>query len=217
VSHRLFNVFLICILCAGTNVGLAQKGEFSGRPDLSSNARLGEWDLDGNGTWEVGNGSLTLSKAGVPQGPIRRPAALAILKMPQVTKATIEVDVRCTAPSDVLERDLQVVFGYQSPTRFYYVHLSGITNDVHNGVFLVSDANRRRLDARTTPPQLRDQNWHHIRVQRDGDSGRIQIFVDRSPAPAWDLTDKTLRTGRVGVGSFDDTGEFRNLVITGRP
>src|SRR5262249_22255226 len=153
------SVFVICLLCASTALTFAQAREFSERPDLSVSARLGDWDLDGNGTWEVANGSLTLSKAGVPQGPIRRPAALAILKMPPITKATIEVDVRCTAPSDVLERDLQVVFGYQSATRFYYVHLSGITNDVHNGVFLVSDADRRRLDARTTPPQLRDQNW----------------------------------------------------------
>jgi hypothetical protein len=28
-------------------------------------------------------------------------------------------------------------------------------------------------------------------------------------------TDKTLTWGRVGVGSFDETGEFRNLELTG--
>jgi hypothetical protein len=93
--------------------------------------------------------------------------------------------------------------------------LAGITNDVHNGVFLVAEADRRRIDAGTTPPQLKDQNWHDVRLVRDGSTGRVQVYVDRSPAPAWDLVDTTIRAGRVGLGSFDDTGEFRNVVVNG--
>jgi hypothetical protein len=35
--------------------------------------------------------------------------------------------------------------------------------------------------------------------------------------PAWDLVDATIPSGRVGLGSFDDTGEFRNVTVTGTP
>jgi hypothetical protein len=110
---------------------------------------------------------------------------------------------------------LEIVFGYTSPSRFYYVHLAGITNDVHNGVFLVAGADRRRIDPGTTPPQLRDQNWHDVRLVRDGSTGRVQVYVDHAAAPAWDLIDATFPAGRVGLGSFDDTGEFRNVTVNG--
>jgi hypothetical protein len=30
------------------------------------------------------------------------------------------------------------------------------------------------------------------------------------------IVDKTLTWGRVGLGSFDETGEFRNIRLTGR-
>jgi hypothetical protein len=30
-------------------------------------------------------------------------------------------------------------------------------------------------------------------------------------------TDTTIRAGRVGVGSCDDTGEFRDISVTGSP
>src|SRR3989339_1905572 len=55
--------------------------EFSIRPDLSKSENISKWDLDGTGVWSIGSGRLILSKAGIPAGPIRRPGALAILKM----------------------------------------------------------------------------------------------------------------------------------------
>ena len=190
--------------------------DVSVRPTFADAARLAEWDLDGSGEWHVANGLLVLAKAGVPSGPIRRPAAIAILKTLPLVRVTVEGQIRSTAPLGVVNRDLEIVFGYESPTRFYYVHLAGITNDVHNGVFLVAGADRRRIDPGKAPPQLTDQNWHDVRLERDGSTGRVQVYVDRSPAPAWDLVDTTIRAGRVGLGSFDDTGEFRNVVVNGR-
>ncbi len=196
-------------------VPIAARQDVSVRPTLADAARLAEWDLDGSGQWSVGNGLLVLAKAGVPSGPIRRPAAVAILKTPPLVRVTVEAEIRSTAPLDVVNRDLEIIFDYESPSRFYYVHLAGITNDVHNGVFLVAGADRRRIDPGTAPPQLKDQSWHDVRLERDGSTGRVQVYVDRSPTPAWDLVDTTIRAGRVGFGSFDDTGEFRNVAVKG--
>lgn len=185
------------------------------RPKLNGPADLAQWDLDGSGSWRVQNGSLVLEVAGKPEGPIRRPAALAILKTAPLRRVTMQVQVRSTAPLDVPRRDLDLIFGYESPKRFYYVHLSAITDSVHNGIFLVADADRRRIDAGTGQPQLKDQNWHSVRLERNGGSGVIQVFVDGSKAPVLTASDTTLRAGRVGVGSFDDTGEFRRMSVSG--
>ena len=130
------------------------------RADLASAKRIADWTLDGNGTWDVAGGSLRLTKAGIPGGPIRRPAALAILKSRPFARLTLEAEIKSTAPVDLPVRDVDLIFDYESPTRFYYVHLAGITNAVHNGIFVVADADRRRLDEPDSVPQMKDQAWH---------------------------------------------------------
>jgi hypothetical protein len=185
------------------------------RPNLDSAARLADWTLDGSGEWTISGGRLVLAKAGTPAGPIRRPAALAILTTAPLTRVTLQVDVRSTAPVDLPVRDVNLVVGYESPSRFYYIHLAGVTDAVHNGIFLVADADRRRIDDGKAAPVLTDQAWHRIRVERDPASGRIDVFVDGSPAPVLSARDTTLRAGRVGFGSFDETAEFKDIVITG--
>ena len=156
-----------------------------------------------------------ISKAGVPAGPIRRPAALAILKTEAFREIALEVDLRSHSPVDNPHRDLNLVVGYESPTRFYYVHLSAITDSVHNGIFLVNNANRRRIDDGKGKPQLRDSAWHRVRVERDGASGRIAVYVDKQKRPVLEAIDTTIPDGRAGVGSFDDAGEFRRISVTG--
>lgn len=185
------------------------------RPRLDSAERLGDWTLDGSGSWEIAGGKLVLVKEGTPAGPIRRPAALAILKSPAFGRVTLEAEIRSTAPPDLKVRDLLLIVGYESPTRFYYVHLSGVTDGVHNGIFLVADADRRRIDDGKGEPQLKDQAWHRARVERDSSTGRIDVFVDGSAKPVLQATDTTIPSGRVGLGSFDETGEFRGITVKG--
>jgi hypothetical protein len=207
----------LCVLAAVVTLGaiaLAQES-FSARPDLNAPDALTKFTLDGNGAWEVANGLLVLTKAGTPGGPIRRPAALAVLQSPPLVSATVEVEMRSTAPLEVKNRDLEIIFDYLSPTRFYYVHLAGITDPVHNGIFLVDGKDRRRIDDGKAPPQLTDREWHRVRLERDSERGRIQVFVDGADQPALTATDTTIHGGRVGLGSFDDTGEFRRFSVAG--
>ena len=210
---RLF--FLVLAASLVVSVGSTAQKAFSTTPDLAAPNAIGQFTLDGSGTWEVKDKMLVLTKAGTPGGPIRRPAALAVLKSEPLTKATVQVEMRSTAPEEVKNRDLEIIFGYESPSRFYYVHLAGITDPNHNGIFLVDNKDRRRIDDGTTPPQLKDREWHRVRLERDGATGRIDIFVDGSTQPVLRATDRTIASGRVGLGSFDDTGEFRALSVTG--
>jgi hypothetical protein len=158
-----------------------------------------------------------LEKAGTPGGKIRRPAALAILKSVPLTDLTFRLELRSTAPVDLAVRDVQLIVGYQSPTEFYYVHLSAKTDAVHNGIFIVNNADRRRIDAPTSKAQLTDQAWHRARLERNAATGSIAVFLDDQATPILSATDKTLAWGRVGLGSFDETGEFRNVEVTGTP
>jgi hypothetical protein len=189
--------------------------DVSVRPDLRGRERLTKWDLDGSGSWEISDGKLVLAKPGRPSGPVRRPSALAILKTRPLRRVEVKAQIRSTAPSDVPRRDMVLVFGYESPTRFYYVHLAGVTDAVHNGIFLVADADRRRIDTGKGEPQLKDQAWHRVRLVRDGATGKIEVYVDDSPSPVLSAVDTTIPAGRVGFGSFDDTGEVRGIVING--
>jgi hypothetical protein len=212
-----FWILLLAIATAGTSSAVSRaQSPVVLRPSFDNSARLADWTMDGSGAWAVRDGLLALVKAGVPGGPIRRPAGLAILKSAPLGHVTVEAEVRSDQPVDLLVRDVNLVVGWQSPTRFYYIHLAGRTDEVHNGIFLVNDADRKRLDQPTSVPQLRDQAWHRVRVERDPASGRIAVFVDGGATPVLEAIDRTLAAGRIGVGSFDETAEFRNITVTAR-
>jgi hypothetical protein len=186
------------------------------RPEISESRGFADWDLDGNGGWTLRGPVLALEKAGVPAGKIRRPAALAILKSEPLTDLSFRVELRSTAPVDLAVRDVQLIVGYQSPARFYYVHLSAKTDAVHNGIFIVDNADRRRIDEPNPKAYLTDQAWHRLRLERNVATGRIAVFFDDHAEPILSATDTTLTWGRVGVGSFDETGEFRNVEVAGK-
>lgn len=206
---------LLTFLLAAGLIGQTPPPQTAIRPQISDARGLADWDLDGNGGWRVQGPVLILEKAGIPGGPIRRPAALAILKSAPFADVTLTVEVRSTAPVDLAVRDVQLIFGYQSPTQFYYVHLSAKTDAVHNGIFVVSNADRRRLDEPTSTARLTDLAWHRLRLERRVATGSIAVFFDDNPTPVLSATDRTLLSGRVGVGSFDETGEFRSFEVKG--
>ena len=210
-----FTISIACAALLGTLTLSAAQKPFSSRLAFEASDALDKLTLDGSGTWEVKDHMLVLTKAGTPGGPIRRPSALAVLKSDPLVRADVQVEMRSTAPEEVKNRDLEIIFGYESPSRFYYVHLAGITDPNHNGIFLVDNKDRRRIDDGKAAPQLKDREWHRVRLQRDGTTGRIEIYVDGSKQPVLTATDTTIASGRVGLGSFDDTGEFRNFSVTG--
>jgi hypothetical protein len=187
--------------------------------DLSSPARLeSDWTLDGSGVWAIRGGMLVLDKAGTPAGPIRRPSALAILRATPLRDLTVDLELRSTAPpiEQVPRRDALVIVGYESPTRFYYVHISAARDAVHNGIFLVDGADRRRIDTQSDKAILVDAAWHRVRVVREPASGRLDVYADDQLTPIMSARDPTIASGQVGVGSFDDTAEFRSLRVAGR-
>lgn len=200
------------LLCAA--VACAPAGaERPVTPPLATSQDAAAWEFQNSGSWAVENGVLQLVTPGRPGGPIRKPAEWAIFRGEPRGSVVIDAQVRADAPVSRMGRDVLIFFGYQSPTRFYYAHLSNETTPPHNGIFLVNDADRLRIDDGTGIPRLMDDQWHDVRVERDVDSGAIRVYLDDMETPVLQATDTTLRSGRVGFGSFDDPAAFRAVRI----
>ncbi|MFD9222673.1 PQQ-dependent sugar dehydrogenase [Streptomyces sp. NPDC060064] len=174
--------------------------------------------------WQFPRGQVTLAEAGVARPGPRRPFEYAVLTAgPRFGSARIDAEVRLDTPVEISNRDVIIVFGYQSDTKFYYAHLSS-DNTIypHNGIFVVNEADRLRLDhqwngSTGAPPAIADARWHDVRVVHCADSGEIAVYVDGSKNPLMTAVDKTFGSGRVGFGSFDNVGSLRDLKVTGRP
>ena len=141
----------------------------------------------------------------------RRPQQFALLKGITVGSFTLETRVRREG------RSMLIVFNYVDTLHFYYTHLSadpGAKVAVHNGIFMVDGAPRRRIAGLEAAPMLPDTNWHKVRVQRDVSSGSIEVFVDDQPQPRFSVVDNTFKCGQVGFGSFDETGDFADVKLS---
>lgn len=173
------------------------------------------WEEEDPELWLLTDGVLRLQRNEPHPGDIRRPGAIATAAhTKELASFQFEADVRSTQDTTVVGRDVIVVFGYQSPRRFYYAHLSKDNTVMpHNGIFLVDNADRRRIDDQglANPPDARltDLEWHKVKVERDTASGSIRVFMDDFSEPLMTARDTTLRYGAIGFGSSDDTGEVR--------
>ena len=116
-------------------------------------------------------------------------------------------------------KSMMVTFGYQDTLHFYYAHVSADNGDhrVHNGLFKVDGGERFRIAGQGSSPALPDQNWHRIRIVREVSTGKIEVFVDDDSQPRFRHVDTSFRFGRVGLGSFNETGDFDDFRLEGEP
>ena len=98
----------------------------------------------------------------------------------------------------------------------YYVHLGQKTDDHANQIFIVNNEPRKKISTKTTEGTKWDNQWHHVRVVRDVDSGKIEVFFDNMTEPVMTAVDQTFKWGQIGIGSFDDTGNFDNVRVYGK-
>lgn len=138
-----------------------------------------------------------------------------------VSDFQLDLDVR--SPKDTgAHRDVCLFFGYQEPLKYYYSHVAKkgeADNDPGgvraNSIFLVNDAPRKSIATERVIGVNWTDDWHHVRVTRNATSGEIAIYFDDMAKPVMRTIDKTFTWGQVGVGSFDDMGEYDNVVLRG--
>jgi hypothetical protein len=179
-----------------------------------SSSSLDHWQFPSADDWVIGREGplhfLHMLRNREPLVP-RRPVQFALLKRVNAGSFTFEARVRREG------RSLLMVFNYVDTLHFYYTHLSvdsGTQVDVHNGIFIVDGGPRRRIAGLEAAPVLPDRDWHRIRVERDVKSGSIKVFVDAETQPRFSVVDKTFCCGQVGLGSFDETGDFADVRLS---
>ena len=159
--------------------------------------------------------ALTVRKSDY-QPPVRSPHNIALVQNLDLAETVIDVDVQSTI-TDYNHRDLCLFFGYRDPSHFYYVHLGKSADPHANQIFVVNGEPRRAISATTTAGTPWTDEWHHARVVRFPDAGLIHVYFDDMTTPVMTATDTTFAHGRVGIGSFDDSGAFDNLAVYGTP
>jgi hypothetical protein len=174
------------------------------------------WDVPNASDWKIEsqNGSPVLELI-TPRNPLPgpvRPIEFALAQTKDLRRVKIELDMRPRALS------LIIVFAYRDPAHFDYAHLSTDTatkQSHHNGIFHVFDGERVRISpvaGRAAFPQT--NHWYHVVFNYDGNKGSVDVSVDGADIPALHAVDLSLSGGRVGLGSFDEVGDFRNVEIS---
>lgn len=170
---------------------------------------------DWNVEQEDGTAVLHLATAREPLPGPRRPNQFAVAYTPDFNRVTVEADVR------PLKRSLMIVFAYRDAAHFDYAHLStdsATKQPVHNGIFHVYGGERVRISSEVGRPAFPETDrWYHVQLVYDSKSGTVQVSVDDRLIPALHAVDLSLGPGKVGVGSFNETADFKNIKIIGTP
>lgn len=172
-----------------------------------------KWDVQSAQDWVVGTNLLQLRVSAEPAaGQPRRPTKFALLESKPYSKVTVEADIKRDG------RSLIVVYAWQDDAHYDYAHISvdaAASENVHNGMFHIFGGERVRMSSLDGPGSLPTQDWTPLKLVFDGETGHCYVEVSGKRNPSLDAVDLSLRWGRVGLGSFDETGSFRNVKVTG--
>ena len=180
------------------------------------------WDFTDPAAWRItrldpgNNRVLEQFQQSKYEPPVRSPFNIALAKDLDLADVVIDVKVRSTT-RDYGHRDLCLVFGHQDPSHFYYVHLGKEADEHANSIFLVNGKPRVTIAESRTKGTAWTDGWHKVRLVRHVEDGLIQVYFDDMAHPAMVAHDRTFTHGRVGLGSFDDTGMFDELRVRGTP
>ena len=180
------------------------------------------WKVPIREDWRVeSDGAIPTLRLLVPRPSTqpRRPTQFALAETADYITATVEAEVK-KEPKALRNRQnsLIIVYAYRDADHFNYVHLSddtGTRSPHHNGIFHVFGGDRVRISSVEGPATLTEEKWYKIRLTYDGRSGKVEAFIDGKTSPSLKAYDMSLTVGRIGIGSFFDTGDFRDVRIQG--
>ncbi len=190
---------------------LVFRDDFSNGTDAWEPTDAAAWKittLDGNDTYEILGGSKY-------KPPYRSPFNISLLKGHQVGDFVLTAKVQ-SKQEPRGHRDMCVIFGYQDPANFYYIHLGEKTDPHANQIFLVNEAPRIAISEKASPgTPWQVGKWHDVKIKRTVATGLIEIYFDDMETPSHVAHDKTFLSGRIGLGTFDDMGLWDDLELRG--
>jgi hypothetical protein len=171
-------------------------------------------------TWEVpfaaewaGSAEELKMLVARPQESPRYPVQYALLAGDEFGSFRLECEVKRESGSLIL------VYAWQGPKHFNYVHLSVDSPEkqpVHNGVFHVFGSDRSRISVTKGAGSLPTTDWTPVVLDYDAKTGVMKATVGGKEFPSLVAADLSLTRGRIGLGSFFETAQFRKLRITAK-
>lgn len=181
---------------------------------------LKQWTLTDSSAWEIVDSGdehkkvLALTKLSKYTPKVRSPFSIALLSDQNFTDFVLDVEMKSTGGGEA-HQDLCLFFGHQDAEHFYYIHLGRKADPHAHSVFLVNNEPRVSIAKERTDGTPWTKRWHKVRLERDTKTGDIKVYFDDMEKPIMHAVDKTFTWGKLGLGSFDNTGLFDNLVIRG--
>ncbi len=172
--------------------------------------KITELDRDGTSTHAL----RVLGKSKY-EPPVRSPHSIAWLRDIVVGDFVLTVKVESTNYKAGNHRDLCLFWGRQDASHFYYVHFGAKADPHACQVFIVDGKPRAKItvdEAKGTPW---GKAWHVVRVVRTVADGKIKVYFDDMERPMMTAQDDTFKWGQVGLGTFDDNGNFDGFELQG--
>jgi hypothetical protein len=231
MPKRLLPAVATCVVLSLALIQQASAGEKSSPPAKTLNGlpllysenfdagKTEQWEPTDATAWKIvdqdGNHVYNqFKKRSKFKTPVRQPFNRSLLKDINVGSFVLDVKLQSTHP-DYGHRDMCLFFGYQDDSHLHYVHFGQKTDNHANQIFIVNNADRKMISTKTTDGTKWDDQWHHARIVRDVKSGKVDVYFDDMKNPVMTAVDKTFTWGRVGIGSFDDTGNFDDIRLYG--
>ncbi|QEG36853.1 hypothetical protein [Bythopirellula goksoeyrii] len=173
-------------------------------------------------TWEViqvenpDENSVLRSRGGSEyKPPHRSPWNIALLKETAVGDFVLTVRGQNTNYDAGGHRDLCIFWGYQDPAHFYYVHLGAVPDPHSCQIFIVDGADRKAITEKESKGTPWSRDWHELKVARNTETGEMAVYFDDMNEPVMTANNKKFSWGRVGIGTFDDNGNFDDFKLRG--
>jgi len=177
------------------------------------------WEPQGTSEWKVieqdGDKKYRVEGRGKYNPPHRSPKHVSLLKDVSTGDFVLTADVQSTK-QPYGHQDMCLFFNFVDPGHFYYVHLGKATDPHSNQIMIVNGDARKAITKKESPGTKWTDGWHKVKIVRDTASGKIDVYFDDMETPAMTAEDKTFTSGRIGLGTFDDHGNWDNVVLRGK-
>jgi hypothetical protein len=149
------------------------------------------------------------------QPPHRSPHSIVWLKDVAVKDFVLTARVQNTRSDAGPHRDLCLFWGYQDPAHYYYVHLGARPDPAACQIFIVNDAPRTAITVQEAKGTPWTDGWHNVKIVRRAADGTMEVYFDDMEQPLMTAKDTKFGAGLVGLGTFDDHGNFDDVVMRG--
>lgn len=214
---RLSTAMLFVIVAAGSlhaQSGVPDGYELVYTQDFADASVLDDFTFSDKRAWghgkDDGRGYLDLKGGSKYKPKYRSPLNIALIDDLLLADFVLEVEAWQTG-REYGHRDLSLFFGFEEPNRYYYAHLATEPDDRAHNIFLVDNADRAPMGAIPDEGVDWGRGWKRVRVERQ--DGSLRVYFDGEKQPTVSTDRDPLGWGRVGFGSFDDTGRFSRIRI----